>query len=74
MQAVVFNKYGNNEVIEIRDIPLPVCGPRDVLIKVHAASVNPVDWKVREGQARIITGSKFPKVLGCECAGEVVEK
>ena len=71
MKAVVFNKYGNNDVVEIRDVPLPVCGPRDVLIKVHAASVNPVDWKVRYGQARIFTGNKFPKVLGCECAGEV---
>jgi NADPH:quinone reductase-like Zn-dependent oxidoreductase len=71
MKAVVFNKYGENDVIDIRDIPLPICGPRDVLIKVRAASVNPVDWKVRYGQARVLTGSTFPKVLGCECAGEV---
>jgi NADPH:quinone reductase-like Zn-dependent oxidoreductase len=40
---------------------------------VHAASVNPLDWKVRSGKLRLITGSKFPKVLGSECAGEVVE-
>jgi NADPH:quinone reductase-like Zn-dependent oxidoreductase len=73
MKAVVFNKYGTNDVVEIKDVPLPACGPRDVLIKVHAASVNPVDWKVRYGQARIFTGHKFPRVLGCECAGEVVE-
>lgn len=73
MNAVVFNKYGNNDVVEVRDVPVPVCGSRDVLIKVHAASVNPVDWKVRSGQARILTGSFFPKVLGSECAGEVVE-
>jgi NADPH:quinone reductase-like Zn-dependent oxidoreductase len=71
MKAVVFNRYGNNDVVEIRDAPLPVCGPGDVLIKVHAASVNPVDWKVREGQARILTGNSFPKILGCECAGEI---
>jgi len=73
MKAVVFNKYGDNDVVEIRDVPLPICGSRDVLIKVHTASVNPVDWKVRYGQARIFTGSAFPKVLGSECAGEVVE-
>jgi NADPH:quinone reductase-like Zn-dependent oxidoreductase len=73
MKAAVFNRYGGNEVVGVSDIPVPVPGTGDVLVKVHAASVNPVDWKVRDGQARIFTGSKFPKVLGCECAGEVVE-
>jgi len=71
MKAAVFNRYGSNEVVELKDMPVPVPGPSEVVIKVHTASVNPVDWKVREGQARIITGSKFPKVLGSECAGEV---
>lgn len=73
MKAVVFNRYGGNEVIEVKDVLLPRPGPRDVLVKVHAASVNPLDWKVRAGQARIFTGSRFPKVLGSECAGEVAE-
>jgi NADPH:quinone reductase-like Zn-dependent oxidoreductase len=71
MKAAVFSRYGGNEVVEVKDVPLPVAGPGEVVIKVHAASVNPVDWKVRYGQARIFTGSKFPKVLGCECAGEI---
>jgi NADPH:quinone reductase-like Zn-dependent oxidoreductase len=44
-----------------------------VLIKVHAAAVNPVDWKIRSGMAKILTGCRFPKVLGSECAGMVVE-
>jgi len=73
MKAAVFNRYGGNEVVEVKDVPVPVPGPGEVVIKVHAASVNPVDWKVRYGHARIFTGSKFPKVLGCECAGEVFE-
>jgi NADPH:quinone reductase-like Zn-dependent oxidoreductase len=73
MKAAVFNRYGGNEVVEVRDILLPRPGPRDVLVKVRAASVNPLDWKVRAGMARIFTGSKFPKVLGSECAGEVAE-
>jgi NADPH:quinone reductase-like Zn-dependent oxidoreductase len=73
MKAVVFDKYGGNEVVEIKDVPTPICGPEDVLIKVHAASVNPVDWKVRSGHVKIITGSAFPKILGNECAGEIVE-
>ena len=73
MKAVVFNKYGGNEVIEVKQVPRPVPGADDVIIKVHAAAINPVDWKIRNGMARILTGHKFPKVLGSECSGEIVE-
>ncbi len=73
MKAVVINKFGGNDVVEIQDMPRPSPGPKEVLIKVHAASINPVDWKIRSGMLKIITGSKFPMVLGRECAGEVVE-
>jgi len=71
MKAIVFDHYGGNEVLWVRDIQVPVPRPMDVLVAVRAASVNPVDWKVRYGMVRIFTGKKFPKVLGCECAGEV---
>ncbi|HXY55881.1 MAG TPA: NAD(P)-dependent alcohol dehydrogenase [Nitrospirota bacterium] len=73
MKAVVFSKYGGNEVVEVKDVLTPICGPEDVLIKVHGAGVNPVDWKVRSGHLKIITGSAFPKILGNECAGEIAE-
>jgi len=73
MKAVVFRAYGANDVLEIRDMPKPSPGPDEVLIKVRAAGVNPVDWKVRKGEARFLTGWKFPKILGIESAGEVVE-
>jgi len=72
MRAVVFHKYGGNEVVEVEDMPVPSCRPEDVLIKVRAASVNPVDWKMRSGMLRIVTGVAFPKILGRECAGEVI--
>ena len=72
MKAVVFNKYGDNDVAQIKDMPMPSCGPRDVLVKIYAASVNPVDWKMRAGQLRIVTGRRFPKILGRECAGEII--
>ena len=71
MRAVVFDRYGGNEVVGTRDMPEPACGPDDVRIRVRTASVNPVDWKVRSGDVRILTGKRFPKVLGCECAGEI---
>jgi NADPH:quinone reductase-like Zn-dependent oxidoreductase len=72
LKAVVFNAYGGNEVLDIQDVPMPVIKQDEVLIRVHTAGVNPVDWKVREGQVRILTGRKFPKVLGIECSGEIV--
>ncbi len=72
MKAAVFTRYGNNDVVRIADdATMPVIGPKDVLIAVRAASVNPVDWKVRSGEIKFITGSRFPKVFGCECAGEI---
>ena len=73
MKAAVFSRYGGNEVVEVKDVPVPTAGPGEVVVRVHAASVNPVDWKVRYGHVKIFTGSKFPKVLGCECAGEIFE-
>jgi NADPH:quinone reductase-like Zn-dependent oxidoreductase len=71
MKAAVFSRYGGNEVVEVKDVPVPIAARGEVVVKVHAASINPVDWKVRSGQLRIFTGSRFPKVLGCECAGEI---
>ncbi len=72
MRAAVIERYGGNEVVDIRDVPVPMPGQNDVLVRVRAASVNPVDWKVRSGMAKIITGCTFPKILGSECAGEIV--
>lgn len=73
MKALVIHRYGDRSIAGIEDVPAPVPGPSEVLVRTRAASINPVDWKVREGKARIFTGSKFPKVLGVECAGEVVQ-
>ena len=71
MKAVIINKYGGNDVVEITEMPEPVPGPHDVLIRVRAAGINPVDWKIRSGMLKFFTGSRFPMVLGRECAGEI---
>ncbi len=73
MKAVAISKYGNNSVVEIKNLSQPKAGPSEVLIRVHAASVNPVDWKIRDGMMRAMLGESFPLVLGRECSGEVVE-
>jgi alcohol dehydrogenase len=54
------------------DLPAPTPGPRDILVEVRAAGLNPVDFKFRQGKLRAISRPKLPFVLGNELAGEVV--
>lgn len=72
MKAALIDRYGGNEVVAVRDVPQPQPGEDDVLIRVHAAAINPLDWKIRNGMIKMFTGRTFPKILGSECAGEVV--
>ena len=67
MKAVVIEKYGGIDVLEIKDIPMPVVGDHDLLIEVYAASVNPVDWKIREGYLKDMIPYKFPVSTGLGC-------
>jgi len=73
MKAVTISKYGHNNVVEISDLRQPKPAASEVLIRVRAASVNPIDWKIREGMMQAMLGETFPMVLGRECAGDVVE-
>ncbi len=71
MIAAFIEGYGRNRVLRVGDLPSPKPGPSDIL--VHAASVNPVDFKLREGKLRLLRRYKFPLILGHDCAGEVVQ-
>jgi NADPH:quinone reductase-like Zn-dependent oxidoreductase len=77
MKAVVWDRFGPPEVLEIREIDRPEIGDGDVLVRVHAASVNPLDWFAVTGTpyvARAQMGLRRPKSnrLGVDFAGEVV--
>jgi len=69
MKAAFFMKNGGPEVMQHGDVPDPVAGPSQVLVDVHAASVNGADWKVRAGSYAPIT--KFPYVAGRDFSGVV---
>ncbi|GAA4417974.1 NAD(P)-dependent alcohol dehydrogenase [Nibrella viscosa] len=71
MKAVVINQNGDSSVLQLQDVPQPVPDHHDVLIRVYATSINPLDWKLRAGFSKWLPG-KFPRILGAECAGEVV--
>ncbi len=73
MKAVIINKFGGPEVLEYVDVVTPEPEPDEIQIRVKAISVNPVDWKVRQGRLKLVTGRKFPLYLGVEAAG-IVEK
>lgn len=75
MKAAVIHRFGSPDVFSVEEVPKPkVEKPNQVLIEVHCASVNPIDWKTRRGNLKFLLGFKFPKVLGYDVSGIIVEK
>ncbi|HMU82987.1 MAG TPA: NAD(P)-dependent alcohol dehydrogenase [Leptospiraceae bacterium] len=72
MRAIAYKKYGKAEVLEEMDLPDPVMGEDDLLVRIHAVSVNPIDWKIRSGALRLLSGGNFPRIPGSDFAGEVL--
>jgi NADPH:quinone reductase-like Zn-dependent oxidoreductase len=70
MKAVQIERYGNEDVVGIAEVDQPKPGAGQLLVKVKAAAVNPVDWKIRDGLGELF-GLKPPLILGCEVAGTV---
>ena len=71
MKAVRYGRYGAAEVLELAEVPDPEPGPGEVLVEIHAASVNPVDWKIRSGLLRGLFEARFPVIPGRDGAGVV---
>lgn len=72
MRAYVLKHYGGPDGSRLMDVPAPAPRPRDILVEVHAAGLNPVDFKFRQGKLRAILRPRLPFVLGNELAGEVI--
>src|ERR1700738_201070 len=72
MRAYVLKHYGGPEGSRLMDIPAPTPRPREILVEVRAAGLNPVDFKFRQGKLRAIYRPRLPLVLGNEFAGEVI--
>src|SRR5580698_3513009 len=73
MKAVVVHQYGGPEVLRFEDYPDPVPGPGEVLVRVAAASVNPIDYKRRAGLTKDFYPIHFPGLIGVDMAGTAVK-
>ncbi|GAA1193691.1 NADPH:quinone reductase-like Zn-dependent oxidoreductase [Kitasatospora gansuensis] len=71
MKAIAIRQYGGPEVVEYTELPDPKVGPDSVLVRVKAAGVNPVDWKIRQGYLDGIIDAHFPLIMGWDMAGVV---
>lgn len=73
MKAIITDNYGGAEVLKLQKVEKPVIKDNEILVQVHACSVNPIDWKIRRGDFKILTGRKPPRILGGDYAGIVTE-
>ena len=70
MKAIIINEYGDNQVVQLVDAVRPEPRAGELLVRVHAAGVNPLDWKIRDGAGQRM-GMSLPIGLGGEIAGTV---
>jgi NADPH:quinone reductase-like Zn-dependent oxidoreductase len=73
MKRVQYHRYGQPDVLVLEDADIPTPGRGQVLVRVRAAAANAMDWKMRRGEMRAMTGSRFPRGVGHDFAG-IVER
>ena len=74
MKAIVIDQYGDKNVLQEREVDQPSIQEDQVLLEIHATSINPIDWKVRAGYLTDMLPFEFPIILGWDAAGIIVEK
>lgn len=73
MHVVEYDRYGDPSVLVVRERPDPTARPGHVVVRVHAAALNPKDILTRSGKLRLFAGRRFPKRVGYDWAGEIAE-
>ncbi len=74
MRAATYSEFGGPEKVSVNTVEVPEVGEGEVLVRIRAAGVNPVDYAVREGYLKDHLPTKFPVIPGWDMAGEVVER
>lgn len=73
MRRVQYHRYGGPDVLALEDVDTPTPSRGQVLVRVRAAAANAMDWKMRNGEMRAMTGRKFPRGVGHDFSG-VIER
>ena len=73
MKAFTISRYSKTDELQLRDVPDPVVLDNDVLVEIHAASVNLLDSKIRSGEFKLFLPYKFPLILGHDVAGVITQ-
>ncbi|AYN03543.1 NADP-dependent oxidoreductase [Flavobacterium sp. 140616W15] len=73
MKAFIINRYSKKEQLQLVELPEPVANDNEVLIQIHAASINQLDVKLKSGEFKLLLPYKFPLVLGHDVAGIVTK-
>jgi NADPH:quinone reductase-like Zn-dependent oxidoreductase len=73
VQAVVFDRYGGPDVLQVAEVDEPHAGPGQIRVAVRASSVNPIDWKLRSGALAEVMPVELPRILGYDASGVVDE-
>ena len=71
MKAIRIHGFGDPEVLELDDVPIPLPGEGELLVRIRAASVNPVDYKIRRGTVPWVSREMLPMTLGRDLSGTV---
>jgi NADPH:quinone reductase-like Zn-dependent oxidoreductase len=73
MKRIQHHRYGGPETMGLEDFELKKPGPGEVAVKVKFAAINPIDWKVRNGHLKMVTGKNFPRAMGSDFSGTVID-
>lgn len=73
MKKIIYAQFGNADVLQVADVAMPAVSETTILIKVKAVSINPLDWKIRNGEMKLMAGSKFPRGTGIDFSGIIKE-
>lgn len=72
MKRIQYDSYGGPQVMKVVDFDLPPPGHGEVAVRVKFAAINPIDWKLRSGLMKIITGTRFPRAMGMDFSGTII--
>lgn len=71
MKTVVYHQFGGTDVLQLTETEVPTAENGEVLVRIKAVSINPIDWKIRRGEMKLMSGSHFPRQVGADFAGIV---